>query len=218
MLALRYGYAVTPVPAAQVAPWAAADLPSSRWMPIPPALLFAAVPPALALVVLGWAWAVGGAGGSAFLAIVAYVGPVALLICVFILLGSALANQRLVRQMRELIEREPWQAWPCRVERTGEEGQARRVDVRVSLLAPDHSVAARHDARFRPETWRAMTDGYGVLLFAGDVRFNGVIADPRTRTAHLTHPVTKEEAGGDRGNSVIEDELTRQAIGWMFSQ
>ncbi|MFA1547989.1 hypothetical protein [Actinomadura chokoriensis] len=217
MLARQYGYAVTARPAAEAAPWAAADLPASRWLPVPPMVAFLPIPPLLVLVVAGWAWSLGGAGGSLFLAIVAYIGPILLLITSFLIWTSTLANKRLTREMQELLQREPWQAWPCRMEREGEGGTT-RIEVIVSLLAPDHSVAGQCKARVRPETWRAMTDGYGVLLFAGDLRFPGVIADPRTETAHLTVPVKNQDLQQNQRNSAVEDELTRQAIAWFFSQ
>ncbi|MBA9003442.1 hypothetical protein [Thermomonospora cellulosilytica] len=217
MLARQYGYAITPRPAAQMTPWAIAELPSSRWIRIPLWITLFVIALLLGLCILGWSWAASGGGGSALLAIIAFVGPVGLLIIAVEVQRAAKANRRLVRTMSEMLQREPWQAWPCRIERVGEGGGA-RVEVRVSLLAPDHSVAGRHRARFRPEAWHAMTDGYGVLLFAGDLRFNGVIADPRTRSAYLTDPVEEEARPQGPGNSVIEDELTRQAIGWVFSQ
>ncbi|SEG52827.1 hypothetical protein SAMN04489712_10656 [Thermomonospora echinospora] len=197
-------------------PWALAEILASSGYRFPPWTVLTALPPLILVIVLTSPALLSGALGfpGLFLWMGLTGGGSGLILALW---AGLIERRRRTRNMATMIQREPWQAWPCRAESTHQSRS--HVVTRVSLLAPDHSVAAQHTVRFRMETWQAMTDGYGVLLFAGDLRFASVIADPRTRRTYLTSP-TQEDAAEREGprSSAVEDELTRQAIGWIFSQ
>lgn len=111
----------------------------------------------------------------------------------------------------------PWQAWPCRLEAAQKKGANRRM----LLLGPDGSIVGDFLSNMPDQVWVGMTDGRGLVWFAGDIRFGGVAALPGGRPMWWVRPTADKlsppaQSGGLR--RVAEEELTRQAIGFAFDQ
>ncbi|MFD3519621.1 hypothetical protein [Streptomyces sp. NPDC058653] len=97
-------------------------------------------------------------------------------------LHGALTGQPFRKPAREALAR-PWQLWPCRlVDRQEAFSGGRQY---LELLAPDRSVAASFHTKVPEEVVYAMTDGVGVLLIAGDLRYFCVAAMPDGRSLFL---------------------------------
>lgn len=110
----------------------------------------------------------------------------------------------------KLVEEQPWQAWPCRVEEiSGETSTPGKR--RVLLLAPDRSVVRGFDGPMPEEVWLSMTDGVGVLWVCGDLRFPVAMAPRGGSPIWLAAPVPgPAPAESSQGPGVIE-EVVRQA-------
>ncbi|WP_329305866.1 hypothetical protein OG322_40420 [Streptomyces sp. NBC_01260] len=109
----------------------------------------------------------------------------------------------------------PWQAWPCRVQEIAGVG-----DKAVLLLGPEGEVACTYQSPMPEDVWTGLTDGRGVVWFAGDVRFGGLLALPgghprwwaRIPKVEITpRPISDRQLH-------IEEELTRQAVAYVFSE
>ncbi|MFD0899043.1 hypothetical protein [Actinomadura sediminis] len=221
MLARRFGYAVSPEPAATTTPSVLAQ--------IRPPMEYARRMRRF-LIVLGAVMTVGMAGFLAWEfrdpAVVA-TSAVMPAFSVFVWLmernhrhsSGALTGPE-ASELAPILAREPWQVWPCRVEQI--EAHAMGATVHVFLLDPNENVAAVLKTRLQHHTWASLTDGYGVLWFAGDLRFGGALADPSDPespthpTVSYAAPVPASTVPPPGGNSVIAEELQRQAIGWVF--
>ncbi|MGI5330418.1 hypothetical protein [Actinomadura nitritigenes] len=225
MLARRFGYAVSPEPAATATPSVLGQLDKAAKLERVISTIFlvvAAAWPVIMIVMLrsemdasGLVWGVV-AGEVAFLVIwlaarsqerVRGLG------------GQGLSGPE-ARRLRGILTEQPWQVWPCRVELIRDYVNPAAL-VRVFLLDPDQKVAAVMQTRLQRATWNAMTDGYGVLWFAGDLRFGGALAhpaDPADPTVSYASAVPQQPAAASPGDSVVMEELQRQAIGWTFGQ
>jgi hypothetical protein len=109
----------------------------------------------------------------------------------------------------------PWQVWPCRVE----EGAVKEVKL-LMLLGPDGTVARTFLSSMSDEVWIGMTDGRGLVWFAGDMRFGGIAALPGGSPiwwVHSPQANATPTASSDRQQR-IEEELTRQAIAYVFNE
>jgi hypothetical protein len=225
MLARRFGYAVSAEPAATVTPSVLGQLDKAErllrairiiW------LVLGAGWPVLMVVMLKDEVSVPGlmAGG---------VLGEALFLTVFLAAASqerasAPGGQGLsgaeARRLRKILTEQPWQVWPCRVELIRDYVNP-SVLVHVFLLDPDQNVAGVMKTRLQRATWLALTDGYGVLWFAGDLRFGGALAhpaDPSDPTVSYAGAVPQQPAAASQGRSVVMEELQRQAVGWTFGQ
>ncbi|MEU1035911.1 hypothetical protein ABZ402_46030 [Streptomyces mirabilis] len=110
----------------------------------------------------------------------------------------------------KLVEEQPWQAWPCRVEEIDGDTSTPRKR-RTLLLAPDGSVVRVFDGQMPEEVWLSMTDGVGVLWVCGDLRFSVAMAPRGGSPIWLAAPVPgPAPADSNQGPGVIE-EVVRQA-------
>jgi hypothetical protein len=223
MLARRFGYAVSPEPAATMTPSVLDQLEVARRFGRRPLIVWgggAAVGPVVLAVV----------GMSTGLPIVglAVAAPVLSLIMLLIWLaernsfrvaGSGLSGPE-AGTLKPILAQQPWQVWPCRAEEI--EPHMLGATVHVFLLDPDENVAGVLKTRLQHGPWMHMTDGYGVLWFAGDLRFGGALADPSDDPSNpvisYASPVAQQSIAPSGGNSAIAQELQRQAIGWVFGQ
>ncbi|WP_157433200.1 hypothetical protein [Actinomadura rifamycini] len=224
MLARRFGYAVSPEPAAATTPAVLEQLrpPMERARRMRRFMVvLAVVGTAVLAVVLAVQFE-----SAALVAVACVVMPV---FCLFMWVmerndrpsvGSLTGPE--ANALAPVLEREPWQVWPCRVEQV--EAHTWGATVHVFLLDPNENTAAVLKTRLQHRTWMSLTDGYGVLWFAGDLRFGGVLADPSDPeaaagpTVSYAAPVPRDTAAPPGGNSVIAEELRRQAVGWVFGQ
>ncbi|HEU5029277.1 MAG TPA: hypothetical protein VFV01_30510 [Spirillospora sp.] len=225
MLARRFGYAVSPEPAATATPSVLGQLDKAAKLERVISIIFlvvAAACPVIMIVMLrsemdasGLVWGVV-AGEVAFLVIWLFArsqerarGPG----------GEGLSGPE-AHRLRGILSEQPWQVWPCRVDLIREHANPSAL-VHVFLLDPEQNVAAVLRTRLQRASWNAMTDGYGVLWFAGDLRFGGALAhpaDPTDPTVSYASAVPQQPAAASPGSSVLMEELQRQAIGWTFGQ
>jgi hypothetical protein len=223
MLARRFGYAVSSEPAATMTPSVLGQLETAR---AKGRRLLVAL--AVAAVVGTVIMAVAGANlGLSILGTAAACGVVIAAILFMWLAernshrvaASGLSGPEAARLMPILAE-QPWQVWPCRVEQI--EPHMLGATVHVFLLDPNENVAGVLKTRLQHGPWMNMTDGYGVLWFAGDLRFGGALADPSENPSNpvvsYASPVPQQSVTPSGGNSAIAQELQRQAIGWVFGQ
>ncbi|MBE1532662.1 hypothetical protein [Actinomadura algeriensis] len=217
MLARRFGYAVSPHPAASTTP-AVLDqfvrpLKFRRGLLVFVLVFLVAIPVFTGLM----------SGSFTGFAAACAVAPVFCLIMYFGERGRRVPSGGLTWpeafELRKVLDAQPWQVWPCRAEQV--EPHVLGATVHVFLLAPDQSVAGVLKTRLQHHTWMSMTDGYGVLWFAGDLRFGGAIADPsdpaRPTVSHAS-AVPRGAVAASGGDSVLVEELQRQAVGWVFGQ
>ncbi|MFI0716020.1 hypothetical protein ACH4SK_36560 [Streptomyces inhibens] len=121
--------------------------------------------------------------------------------------------------MRDLVTQAPWQVWPCQVEEI--EGTFFRR-CRILLLAPDRQVARAFEGDIPEDAWRAMTDGLGLLLICGDLRFTIAVATKTGKPVWLAEPAPVWDGASSNGGEqpgIVED-LIRQAMrdamgGWL---
>ncbi|MFD5752259.1 hypothetical protein [Streptomyces sp. NPDC127033] len=110
----------------------------------------------------------------------------------------------------KLVEKQPWQAWPCRVEEISGDTSVLGKR-RILLLASDGSVVRGFDGQMPEEVWLSMTDGVGVLWVCGDLRFSVAMAPRGGSPIWLAAPVPgPAPVESDQGPGVIE-EVVRQA-------
>ncbi|KAB2386330.1 hypothetical protein [Actinomadura montaniterrae] len=223
MLARRFGYAVSPEPAAAATPSVLGQLDKAARMDRVHLIIFAVWGAAMAVGMivglrseLSFAGLVGGvlAGEAALLVVWLMArsqqrvrGPG----------GEGLTGPE-AHRLRGILAEHPWQVWPCRVELVREHANPSTL-VHVFLLDPDQNVAGVLKTTLQRATWNAMTDGYGVLWFAGDLRFGGALAhpaDPADPTVSYATVAPQQPATASPGSSVLMEELQRQAIGWTF--
>ncbi|MFF1503687.1 hypothetical protein ACFVZR_28250 [Streptomyces sp. NPDC058316] len=111
----------------------------------------------------------------------------------------------------------PWQAWPCRVEAIAG-GEAKRL----LLLDPQGGAARQLLAPAMPdEVWIGLTDGRGLIWFAGDLRFGGIASLPGGSPifwVKLIPTAAPLPAPSDTRQRLIEEELARQAIAYVFDE
>ncbi|MEU9018468.1 hypothetical protein [Actinomadura sp. NPDC048394] len=223
MLARRFGYAVSPEPAATATPSVLGQLDRAarldRVLFIGVAVCGVAMAVGM-IIVLGDELSFPGLLGGVL------AGEAALL-----LIWLAARSQERVRgpggegltapearRLRGVLAEQPWQVWPCRVELVREHANPSAL-VHVFLLDPEENAAAVLKTRLQRATWRSLTDGYGVLWFAGDLRFGGALAhpaDPADPTVSYATVAPQQPATASPGSSVLMEELQRQAIGWTF--
>ncbi|QEU92555.1 hypothetical protein [Streptomyces kanamyceticus] len=143
-------------------------------------------------------------------------GPLTFL-TVFVMLGvwpfaddwSRAQGARPLAQARELLTASPWQVWPCRVERTPHNPQMHLVH----LLSPDREVVRTFVGRMPEDAWLSMTDGRGIVLVCGDLRFPVAMATKRGRPVWLGQPIptpARPDAASAQPPGPV-DELIRQA-------
>ncbi|MFJ8849349.1 hypothetical protein [Streptomyces sp. NPDC102437] len=109
----------------------------------------------------------------------------------------------------------PWQAWPCRVEAIAGD-QAKRL----LLLDPDGGVAREFHSVIPHAVWIGMTDGRALIWFAGDMRFGGLASLPGGSPiwwVSAPKAPSQPTPSGPR-QRLIEEELTRQAVTYMFDE
>ncbi|MBD2893100.1 hypothetical protein amrb99_20210 [Actinomadura sp. RB99] len=225
MLARRFGYAVSPEPAATATPSVLGQLDKAARLD---RVLFIGVSVCGAAMAVGMIIALRDELSFAGLVGGVLAGEAALLV-----IWLAARSQERVRgpggegltgpeahRLRRVLAEQPWQVWPCRVELVRDYVNPSTL-VHVFLLDPDQNVAGVMKTRLQRATWHAMTDGYGVLWFAGDLRFGGALAhpaDPTDPTVSYASAVPQQPATASSGDSVVMEELQRQAIGWTFGQ
>ncbi|MFD4763134.1 hypothetical protein ACFWOJ_31075 [Streptomyces sp. NPDC058439] len=109
----------------------------------------------------------------------------------------------------------PWQAGPCRVEAIAG-GQVKRL----LLLDPDGGVAREFHSAIPDAVWIGMTDGRALIWFAGDMRFGGLASLPGGSPIWWTYvpKMTSQSAPSGPRQRLIEEELTRQAIAYVFDE
>ncbi|MEV4001781.1 hypothetical protein [Actinomadura sp. NPDC049753] len=225
MLARQFGYAVSPEPAAIVTPSVLGQLDKAARMNRALSIIFSVCGAAMAVFaipVLGDELSPSGLVGGVL------AGEVALLVIWLIArsqervrgpYGEGLTGPE-AHRLRRVLTEQPWQVWPCRVELVRDYANPAAL-VHVFLLDPDQNVAGVMKTRLQRGTWNSMTDGYGVLWFAGDLRFGGALAhpaDPTDPTVSYASVVPQQSATASPGDSVLMEELQRQAIGWTFGQ
>lgn len=112
---------------------------------------------------------------------------------------------------RKILVEQPWQVWPCRlVDVSGS------VPRRVLLLAPDGTVAAAYQ-NLPESAWLGMTDGRGLIWFAGDIRFNAVAAMPGGDPWWEVQPAPAPAPTGAL-QAEIQEQLVREAVQFTFDQ
>jgi hypothetical protein len=192
MLAEEFGYAVSPVPAARVTPGLLDVIGRAHRRRRRFRCGAAAVTGAAVL------------GGAAALGMnVLYLAPAAVLCVVLLTLGTVATG----REIANTVRVRPWQVWPARIT----EIPGRAFVRRLSLLAPDRTVAAAFTGAVPPDVWEAMTDGHGLVWFAGDLRFGGVVTLPGSTRYWTVKPAPPEPAKPARAGPSLEDELIREA-------
>ncbi|MEU2132683.1 hypothetical protein [Streptomyces sp. NPDC018352] len=109
----------------------------------------------------------------------------------------------------------PWQVWPCRVEEAAIKGAKLLI-----LLGPDGAVARAFVSNMPDEAWISMTDGRGLVWFAGDMRFGGIAALPGGSPIWWAHSPQANATltASSNHQQRIEEEFTRQAISYVFSE
>ncbi|WP_413751817.1 hypothetical protein NRF20_01480 [Streptomyces sp. R-74717] len=109
----------------------------------------------------------------------------------------------------------PWQAWPCRVEAIP--GQQTK---RLLLLDPDGGVAREFHSAIPDAVWIGMTDGRALIWFAGDMRFGGLASLPGGSPIWWVYmpKATSQPAPSGPRQRLIEEELTRQAVTYVFDE
>ncbi|MFF4177125.1 hypothetical protein [Streptomyces sp. NPDC001750] len=137
------------------------------------------------------------------------------------LIGSAVGTlKRKAAKLEEIssaVLTSPWQAWPCRVDAIP--GNQTR---RLLLLDPQGEAVRQFLAPAMPhETWIGLTDGRGLIWFAGDMRFTGITALPGGNSIFWVHPVdtpAPQPAPSTDRQRLIEEELTRRAVTYVFDE
>ncbi|MES9601830.1 hypothetical protein [Actinomadura sp. NPDC000929] len=225
MLARRFGYAVSPAPAAIVTPSVLGQLDKAARMNRVLSIIFSvcgAAGSVAMILTLGDELSLSGLVGGVL------AGWVVLLVVWLFArsqervrgpYGEGLSGPE-AQRLRRVLTEQPWQVWPCRVELVRDFVNPAAL-VHVFLLDPDQNVAGVMKTRLQRGTWNSITDGYGVLWFAGDLRFGGALAhpaDPADPTVSYADAVPQRSASASPGDSVLVEELQRQAIGWTFGQ
>ena len=67
------------------------------------------------------------------------------------------------------LSRNPWQAWPCRVD--GVNGNPDSPKKIVYLMSPDQQVVKAFETTMPRKAWMDLTDGMGILWVCGDLRY-----------------------------------------------
>ncbi|MER5615204.1 hypothetical protein [Streptomyces sp. NPDC002215] len=89
----------------------------------------------------------------------------------------------------------------------------------LMLLGPDGAVAQAFVSNMPDEAWISTTDGRGLVWFAGDMRFGEIAARPGGSPIWWVHSPQANAAPTTSSNRQqrIEEEFTRQAISYVFS-
>ncbi|RPF30248.1 hypothetical protein EDD96_6844 [Streptomyces sp. Ag109_G2-6] len=204
MLAREYGYQVSQTPAGEVTPEPLASL--DAWIAASEAkdwTTFAFFLGGVPLAIGGGFWA---GFGAAVLGAILGTSVLAGIIEAFS------KNQiREVRVRRNILAEQPWQVWPCRLlDATGS------LPRRILLLAPDGTVAAAYQ-NLPESAWLGMTDGRGIIWFAGDIRLNAMAAMPGGDPFWSIEPVpVPPVAGALQGE--VQEQLVRAAVQFTFDQ
>lgn len=146
--------------------------------------------------------------------------PVVISIIVGALAYGAATNRRDAelrerKQIAASVRGAHWQVWPCRAEEVPQQPLKRLL-----LLAPDQSVAREFRCALPEDVWLGMTDGRGLVWFVGDLRFGGVVALPGGSPLWWARvpKVTSSPSTSTGTERLIEEELTRRAISFLFDQ
>ncbi|MGW2228052.1 hypothetical protein [Streptomyces formicae] len=163
--------------------------------------------PAFAFLALAFCCVGFGIGGQAPLTFL----PLPVMLLVWCAADDWIRKQgeQPVTQARELLTASPWQVWPCRVERTPHNAQVHLIH----LLSPDREVVRTFVGQMPEDAWLSMTDGRGIVLVCGDLRFVVAMATKRGRPVWVGHPMPTPAASGAASAQPPGpvDELIRQA-------
>ncbi|ATL29689.1 hypothetical protein [Streptomyces formicae] len=163
--------------------------------------------PGFAFLALGFCYVCFGIAGSAPLTFL----PAPVMLLVWCAVDDWIGKQakQPVTQARELLTASPWQVWPCSVERTPHNAQVHLIH----LLSPDREVARTFVGQMPEDAWLSMTDGRGIVLVCGDLRFVVAMATTRGRPVWIGQPVptpAESDAASAQPPGPV-DELIRQA-------
>lgn len=147
--------------------------------------------------------------------VIGIVGTILAMVLYCILARSQEASIAELEEKIPAVLASPWQVWPCRVEAIAG-SQARRL----LLLDPNGDVAREFHSVMPDEVWIGMTDGRALIWFAGDMRFGGLVSLPGGNPIWWVYipKVTSQPAPSGPRQRLIEEELTRQAIAYVFDE
>ncbi|MFD9601736.1 hypothetical protein [Streptomyces sp. NPDC059970] len=132
--------------------------------------------------------------------------------------AGVLDNRGSFVQARTVALAGRWQAWPCRTGGHVSHDGSVRV---LRLLDPHGATAVTFQAHVPDEAWMGMIDGRGLVWFAGDIRYGGYMALPGGSPLWWVLPYhlpAEPPAAESETMRLVEEELARQAVGFIFDR
>jgi len=94
--------------------------------------------------------------------------------------------------LMQILQHHSWQAWPCVAE--GQDGNPNSFAKHIYLMSPQQEVVRVFTAVMPQDVWWSLTDGMGVLWVGGDLRYAVIMGSQLGEQIWIAHPYQKPVA------------------------